>query len=70
MLDIRSCMHSNSEVFIFEHNPYNPVTRHAVNTCAFDRDAILLSPRDMERIVMGAGLTLLGRKFLLFLPPR
>lgn len=29
-------------VAVFEHNPYNPLTRHAVNTCELDRDAVLL----------------------------
>lgn len=31
-------------VAVFEHNPYNPLTRHAVNTCDLDRDAVLLPP--------------------------
>ena len=31
---------------MFEHNPYNPLTRHAVNTCELDRDAVLLPPRE------------------------
>lgn len=30
--------------YIFEHNPWNPVTRHIVNTCPFDEDAVLLTP--------------------------
>ena len=31
-------------VAIFEHNPLNPLTRHAVNSCELDKDAILLPP--------------------------
>jgi ubiquinone/menaquinone biosynthesis C-methylase UbiE len=30
--------------YIFEHNPWNPITRHMVNTCPFDEDAVLLYP--------------------------
>ena len=30
-------------VAIFEHNPMNPLTRRAVNSCEFDKDAVLLS---------------------------
>ncbi len=30
-------------VAVFEHNPFNPLTRHAVNTCELDKDAVLLS---------------------------
>ena len=29
-------------VAVFEHNPFNPLTRHAVNTCELDEDAVLL----------------------------
>ncbi len=32
-------------VALFEDNPYNPLTRHAVNTCELDRDAMLLPPQ-------------------------
>jgi ubiquinone/menaquinone biosynthesis C-methylase UbiE len=35
---------SGGLVAIFEHNPFNPLTRHAVNSCALDRDAVLLQP--------------------------
>ena len=27
-------------VLIFEHNPYNPLTRRVVSTCPFDKDAV------------------------------
>jgi SAM-dependent methyltransferase len=30
-------------LYIFEHNPYNPLTRRAVNHCPFDADATLLT---------------------------
>ncbi len=33
-------------VAVFEHNPFNPLTRRAVNTCELDRDAVLLSARE------------------------
>ena len=35
-------------LFVFEHNPYNPVTRHMVNTCPFDEDAVLIKMKDMK----------------------
>src|SRR5437879_2839604 len=30
---------------VFEHNPFNPLTRRAVSNCDFDTDAVLLSLR-------------------------
>ena len=38
-------------VAVFEHNPYNPLTRHAVSTCELDEDAILLSSRETFEIL-------------------
>jgi SAM-dependent methyltransferase len=42
---------------IFEHNPFNPLTRRAVAGCDFDRDAVLLRRRESERLLVGAGLS-------------
>jgi ubiquinone/menaquinone biosynthesis C-methylase UbiE len=38
-------------VAIFEHNPFNPLTRRAVNTCELDRGAILLAPRETAELL-------------------
>ena len=38
-------------VAVFEHNPYNPLTRQAVNTCELDRDAVLLPPRETVELL-------------------
>ena len=37
---------SGGIVAIFEHNPVNPLTRHAVNSCQLDQDAVLLRSRE------------------------
>jgi SAM-dependent methyltransferase len=44
-------------VAVFEHNPYNPLTRHAVNTCELDRDAVLLPPRETVALLQRSGET-------------
>lgn len=36
---------------IVEHNPYNPVTRHLVNTCPFDEDAVLLTMHETNKLI-------------------
>jgi len=41
-------------VAVFEHNPYNPLTRHAVNTCELDRDAVLLPPSETIALLESA----------------
>ena len=35
-------------ILIWEHNPWNPLTRRIVNDCAFDKNASLLSISDMN----------------------
>jgi SAM-dependent methyltransferase len=58
----------HGEVFIFEHNPYNPVTRHLVRICPFDKDAILLNPKGMKKLIVKCGLGIYAKKYMLFFP--
>src|ERR1019366_8309326 len=42
-------------ITIFEHNPLNPLTVHAVNNCPFDENAKLIFARDLVRRLKSAG---------------
>lgn len=55
-------------LFIFEHNPYNPVTRHLVSRCALDRNAILLPPAETVARVRRAGFERVVSQYCLFFP--
>ena len=55
---------------IFEHNPFNPVTRRIVSTCPFDADAVLLKPAELRSLFRGAGLVLQRQSYCLFVPPK
>ena len=55
-------------LFVFEHNPFNPVTRRIVNTCPFDRGAVLLRPKEVSDLVRGTGLETKERGYCLFFP--
>jgi SAM-dependent methyltransferase len=57
-------------VFVFEHNPYNPLTRHLVDTCPFDTDAILLSMRECNNLFKSKGFSAMAQQYYLFFPPR
>jgi ubiquinone/menaquinone biosynthesis C-methylase UbiE len=65
---IKDAFSPEGELFIFEHNPYNPVTRHLVNTCPFDTDAELLKPGEMIKLLKDSGFSVLRRDFILFFP--
>ncbi len=53
--------HPADVLVVFEHNPYNPLTRRAVAACPFDDGAILLSPREVTRLLAATGLAEVGR---------
>lgn len=55
-------------IAIFEHNPLNPLTVHAVNTCAFDVNAKLIFARDLARRLDDAGWASPQIQYNLFFP--
>jgi SAM-dependent methyltransferase len=57
-------------VMVFEHNPYNPLTRHAVSNCELDEDAHLLRMAQVGRILSAAKGNIVDRRYLLFTPFR
>jgi trans-aconitate methyltransferase len=60
----------DGRLFVFEHNPFNPVTRRIVSDCPYDEDAVLLKPAELQRILAEASLTVERKAYCLFLPPR
>lgn len=40
------------KIGVFEHNPFNPLTRLAVNRCPFDKDAVLLRAKQVEKMFL------------------
>jgi SAM-dependent methyltransferase len=55
-------------LFVFEHNPFNPVTRHLVARCPVDRHAILLTRLETITRLRQAGFNLVTAKYCLFFP--
>lgn len=55
-------------IAIFEHNPLNPLTVRAVNTCPFDENARLIVARDMARRLADAGWVSTQIEYNLFFP--
>ncbi len=55
-------------LFLFEHNPYNPLTRRVVRACPFDRGVKLLRPRYAVRFLTEAGFTVGRPRYYFFFP--
>jgi len=55
-------------IFLYEHNPLNPLTRWVVNRCVFDRGVALLFPGECRRHLQQAGFEVVGGGGLIFFP--
>jgi len=53
---------------VFEHNPFNPLTQWAVNTCAFDKNARLIAARALRARITDAGWRDARVRYRLFFP--
>jgi ubiquinone/menaquinone biosynthesis C-methylase UbiE len=68
LAEIRRVLVPSGRLFVFEHNPLNPLTRHAVNTCEFDEHAELVLAPTMRRRVRDAGFAAADVRYRIFFP--
>ena len=68
LAEIRRTLAPNGRFILFEHNPWNPLTRHAVATCPFDANAVLISAPEMRRRFRAAGFQDVDLRWTLFFP--
>jgi SAM-dependent methyltransferase len=55
-------------VVVFEHNPWNPLTRRVVRDCDFDEAVELLTRSRVSASLRAAGLEVTDAEYLLFTP--
>lgn len=55
-------------VAIFEHNPWNPLTVRAVNSCEFDENAKLMNPYHLRSIFKRLGHMKIQHHYRIFFP--
>lgn len=66
--DIHRVLRPGGLFAIFEHNPLNPVTKHVVDTCEFDKDAVLLKRRDSEALLRASGFSDVKTRYIFAVP--
>ncbi len=65
---IKDLLKEGGELYIFEHNPYNPITRKIVRECVWDKDAVLLSLKETITLMKSEGFEITYKKYSLFFP--
>ncbi len=68
LTEIRRVLKPNGLLFIFEHNPLNPLTLRAVKACPFDENAHLIHARVMLERIVRAGFEGARIKYRIFFP--
>lgn len=64
----RDALNAIGSLFVFEHNPFNPLTRLVFERCPFDQDAEMLRLSAMRSAGAEAGLRVIGAGYCLFVP--
>jgi len=68
LAEIRRVLAPGGRLFVFEHNPLNPLTRYVVNTCVFDEHAELVWAPTMRHRVLEAGFAAAHVRYRIFFP--
>lgn len=66
--EIARVLKKGGRLYLFEHNPLNPLTRYLVNTCVFDKDAKLLKSSYATWLLKQNNFTITFKKFIIFFP--
>lgn len=66
--ELRRVIRPGGSLFVFEHNPYNPLTVRVVNSCPFDENAHLIRGSVMKRRLLGAGFACAKIRYRVFFP--
>jgi SAM-dependent methyltransferase len=68
--ELRRVLAPHAPLFLFEHNPYNPLTVQVVRRVPFDDGVILLKPREATGLLRRAGFVVSRPWFYFFFPAR
>jgi SAM-dependent methyltransferase len=66
--ELRRVLRPGGSLFVFEHNPYNPLTVRVVNSCPFDENARLIRAVDLKQRLAEAGFASTRIRYRIFFP--
>lgn len=68
LAELRRVLAPGGWLVLYEHNPLNPLTVRAVESCEFDRSAVLIGARALHQSVTAAGFAQAATRFIVFFP--
>lgn len=66
--ELRRILRPGGTLFVFEHNPWNPLAVRAVQSCPFDENARLIRGATMRRRLRAAGFADCAIRYRIFFP--
>jgi len=68
LAEIRRVLASGGSLLVYEHNPWNPLTRKAVRECPFDENAQLMTAATLATRARDAGFSAVTVRYRVFFP--
>lgn len=68
LAEIRRVLAADGWLLVYEHNPWNPLTRKAVRECPFDENAQLMTAPTLARRARQAGFSSVAVRYRVFFP--
>lgn len=68
LAELRRVLRPDGLFVLFEHNPWNPLTRHVVASCPFDANAVLITAPEMKRRLRAGGFADVATEYRVFFP--
>ena len=68
LINLKNALAPDGYLYMFEHNPANPLTMKAVKDCCFDGNARLLSTNYTRSLYKEAGFSFIEINYTLFFP--
>jgi 2-polyprenyl-3-methyl-5-hydroxy-6-metoxy-1,4-benzoquinol methylase len=68
MARCKNLLRTGGRIFLFEHNPLNPMTRRIFERCAFDTGAVMLHRGEVLQLAEVVGLKIGHADYTLFFP--
>ncbi len=66
--EMKRVVRNGGIIAVFEHNPFNPLTKLAVSRCEFDKDAVLLNNKKLKYLFKSSGIKISDTAYIVFFP--